>query len=111
PGFPYLGGLPAPLEIPRRETPRLVVPRGSVAIAMAMTCIYTLESPGGWHVLARTPVPLWDARCDPPAPLAAGDEVVFAPISLAEYERLCAAAAQGAVALEAEARNACEPPA
>jgi inhibitor of KinA len=92
PGFPYLGGLPRELYLPRRETPRLAVPRGSVAIAMDMTCIYSLESPGGWHVLGRTPVQLFDLDRDPPTLLAAGDSVSFTPISLAEYHRLASAA-------------------
>src|SRR5262249_51194315 len=93
PGFPYLGGLPKALQLPRRETPRLKLPPGSVAIAMDMTCIYTLESPGGWHVLGRTPVVLFDLRRDPPAALAAGDKVAFEPISLEQYRRLSATAA------------------
>jgi len=104
PGFPYLGGLPGALELPRRETPRLRVPRGSVAIAMDMTCIYTLESPGGWHVLGRTPAALFDLRRDPPASLAAGDTVTFHPISLREYERLAAEAAAGGLAMRAFAQ-------
>jgi inhibitor of KinA len=95
PGFPYLGGLPAELELPRRDNPRLKVPRGSVAITMAMSCIYTLESPGGLHILGRTPVPLWDLRRNPPALLAAGDTVMFQPISLGEYEALSVRAATG----------------
>jgi|SRR5581483_4345277 len=102
PGFPYLGGLPEELELPRRENPRIRVPAGSVAVAMAMTCIYTLESPGGWHVLARTPAPLWDMRRSPPALLAAGDTVRFAPVSLREYERMLAQAAAGELRLEPE---------
>ena len=56
PGLPYLGSLPAEFELPRRENPRLRVPPGSIAIAMAMTTIYPLESPGGWNLLGRTPV-------------------------------------------------------
>ena len=104
PGFPYLGGLPGALKLPRRETPRLRVPRGSVAIAMDMTCIYTLESPGGWHVLGRTPAALFDLRRDPPASLAAGDTVTFHPISLREYERLAAEAAAGGLAMRAFAQ-------
>jgi inhibitor of KinA len=99
PGFPYLGGLPEELELPRRQNPRLKVPRGSVAIAMAMTCIYTQESPGGWHVLGRTPVPLWDLHRNPPAPLSAGDTVLFQPISLSEYASLSAEAAAGKLQL------------
>ena len=101
PGFPYLGGLPHALALPRRETPRVRVPRGSVAIAMEMTCIYPLESPGGWHVLGRTPAALFDLRRDPPVPLAAGDTVAFQPISLSEYDRLTAEAAAGGLAMRA----------
>jgi inhibitor of KinA len=106
PGFPYLGGLPSQLELPRRDNPRLKVPRGSVAIAMAMTCIYTLESPGGWHVLARTPIPLWDLRREPPAVLAAGDQIVFTPISLREFDELQARAEAGDFVLRPEAEPA-----
>ena len=90
PGFPYMGDLPADLELPRRENPRIRVPAGSIAIAMAMTSIYTLESPGGWHLLGRTPAPLWDLGRPTPVLLAAGDKVVFDPISLREYEAILA---------------------
>ena len=76
----------------RERSCGFLVPRGSVAIAMDMTCIYSLESPGGWHVLGRTPVQLFALDRDPPALLAAGDTVSFAPISLAEYHRLASAA-------------------
>ena len=76
PGYPYMGGLPPELELPRRENPRIKVPSGSVAIAMAMTAIYTLESPGGWHLLGRTPAPIWDVRRTPPALLTAGDQLL-----------------------------------
>ena len=88
PGLPYLGGLPPEFALPRRENPRMKVPRGSVAVAMAMTVVYPLESPGGWHILARTPAPLWDMRAPPPALLAAGDKVTFAPISLRRVRAL-----------------------
>ena len=93
PGLPYLGGLPPEFELPRRENPRVKVPPGSVAVAMSMTVVYPQECPGGWHILARTPAPLWDMRRTPPALLAAGDKVTFAPVSLREYERLLAKAA------------------
>jgi len=102
PGLPYLGGLPAEFALPRRENPRVQVPAGSVAVAMAMTVVYTLESPGGWHILARTPAPLWDMRRDPPALLAAGDKVSFQPVSLGDYEALSARAAAGELRLEPE---------
>jgi KipI family sensor histidine kinase inhibitor len=100
PGFAYLGGLPAELELPRRENPRLKVEAGSIAIAMTMSVIYSIASPGGWNILGRTPVPLWDLRRDPSALVTAGDEVTFAPISLREYERLAARAHAGELHIE-----------
>jgi inhibitor of KinA len=102
PGLPYLGGLPPEFNLPRRENPRIKVPSGAIAVAMAMTVIYPLESPGGWHILARTPAPLWDMRRNPPALLAAGDKVVFQPVSLGEYEALLASAAAGDLRLVPE---------
>jgi len=109
PGLPYLGGLPPEFGLPRRENPRIKVPAGSIAVAMAMTVIYPLESPGGWHILARTPVPLWDMRRDPPALFAAGDKIVFEPVSLAEYEALLARAAAGDLDLAPEVQPTREP--
>ena len=109
PGLPYLGGLPAEFELPRRENPRIKVPSGSIAVAMAMTVIYPLESPGGWHILARTPAPLWDMRRSPPALLAAGDKVVFEPVSLEDYETLLARAVAGDLNLVPDAPPAREP--
>jgi KipI family sensor histidine kinase inhibitor len=100
PGFPYMGDLPVELELPRRDSPRVRVPPGSIAIAMAMTSIYTLESPGGWHLLGRTPAPLWDLRRAQPALLAAGDKVTFAPVSLREHEAILAQAAAGEYELQ-----------
>ena len=73
PGFPFMGDLPAPLRLPRRAQPRVRVPAGSVAIATGLTAIYPWESPGGWHLLGRCPVPLFDARRTSPSLLAAGD--------------------------------------
>jgi KipI family sensor histidine kinase inhibitor len=102
PGYPYMGDLPARLALPRRENPRTQVPAGSVAIATTMTAVYTLQSPGGWHILGRTPAPLWNRRRSPPAVLAPGDKVRFAPVSLDEFERLAQRAAAGALELEAE---------
>src|SRR5262245_52352193 len=102
PGLPYLGGLPPEFELPRRENPRIKVPSGAVAVAMSMTVIYPLESPGGWHILARTPAPLWDMRRTPPALPAAGDKVTFEPVSLSEYQALLARAAAGELRLSPE---------
>ena len=81
PGFPYLLGLPAGLSIPRRATPRTSVPAGSVAIAEHQTGIYPRSSPGGWHVIGRTPRAMFDPRRDPPALLRAGDLVRFVPLT------------------------------
>lgn len=103
PGFPYMGDLPAELELPRRTNPRIKVPSGAISIAMRQTAIYTLESPGGWHILGRTPAPLWDLRQAEPAALAAGDKVVFEPIALTEYESLLARAHAGDWRLQPQA--------
>ena len=81
PGFPYLLGLPAALSIPRRPTPRTSVPAGSVAIAERQTGIYPRTSPGGWHVIGRTPRAMFDPHRDPPALLRAGDRVRFVPVT------------------------------
>ncbi|MCK6393535.1 5-oxoprolinase subunit PxpB [Zoogloea sp.] len=76
PGFPYLDGLPASLEMPRLATPRPRVPAGSVAIAGRMGAIYPWDSPGGWRLVGRSPVSLFDAhRAERPALFAPGDRV------------------------------------
>ena len=79
PGFPYLGKLPESLNTPRRPTPRTHVPAGSVAIAGSQTGIYPVDSPGGWHLLGHTSLPLYDASRNPPFLLAPGDTVLFRP--------------------------------
>jgi KipI family sensor histidine kinase inhibitor len=108
PGYPYLGDLPPELELPRRDTPRTAVPAGSVAVATTLTAVYALESPGGWHLIGRTPAPLWDPQRDPPAILAAGDQVRFIPISLGDYEALARRSASGELRLQPEERVAAE---
>jgi len=86
PGYPYMGELPQALVIPRLKTPRLIVPKGSVAIAQRQTGIYSMESPGGWQILGRTPVELFDPEKDPPALLQMGDVVQFYPMTEKEFE-------------------------
>lgn len=86
PGFPYLGDLPDELALPRRTTPRERVPIGSVAIAERQTGIYSRDMPGGWHLLGRTPVPLFDPSRDPPAYLAPGDHVRFVAIEPGQWQ-------------------------
>lgn len=84
PGFPYLLGLPERLLVPRRKTPRLAVPAGSVAIAGGQAGIYPFTSPGGWHLLGRTCVCLFDPSLPRPALLQPGDRVRF--VSVEKYE-------------------------
>lgn len=81
PGFAYLLGLPPQLHLPRRAAPRLRVPAGSVAIGGAQSGIYPSALPGGWHLIGRTPLRLFDAAATPPSLLAPGDEVRFQVIS------------------------------
>jgi inhibitor of KinA len=80
PGFPYLGGLPVELATPRLATPRKRVPAGSVAIGGSQTGVYPMESPGGWHIIGRTELRLFEPEADPPALLRMGDHVRFTPI-------------------------------
>ncbi len=95
PGFPYLGGMDERIAAPRRASPRTRVPSGSVGIADRQTGIYPQESPGGWNIIGRTPVVLFDPFRQPPALLAAGLYIRFQPISAGEYEELAGAAASG----------------
>ena len=77
PGFAYLGPLPPRLVLPRRDTPRPRVPAGSVAIAGPQTAVYPVDSPGGWWLIGRTHVPIWDPLRTPPAVIRAGLRVKF----------------------------------
>lgn len=81
PGFPYLGGLAPELATPRLSAPRKHVPAGSVAIGGSQTGIYPVGSPGGWRIIGRTSMRLFDPETQPPALLAAGDQVHFVPRS------------------------------
>jgi len=87
PGFAYVGGLPPSWRVPRLATPRTRTPAGSVAVADGMTGIYPAELPGGWRVIGRTPVTLFDPRREPPVYLEPGDEVRFEPIAAEDWER------------------------
>ena len=92
PGFPYLGGMDPRLACPRLSSPRVRVPAGSVAIAGAQTGVYSVESPGGWRLLGRTPLRLFDP--DPgarrPFLLAPGDGLRFVPVDRARFDALAA---------------------
>jgi KipI family sensor histidine kinase inhibitor len=84
-GFPYLRGLPPELATPRRATPRTQVPAGSVAIGGAQTGIYPRELPGGWQLIGRTPLELFDPSRDEPALLRPGLRVRFVPIDARDF--------------------------
>lgn len=88
PGFPYLSGLDPALALPRLSTPRTQVPAGSVAIGGAQTGIYPRESPGGWRILGRTPLVLFDPLRTQPSTLQPGDQVRFRPIDAATFAAL-----------------------
>lgn len=81
PGFAYLGGLPPLLATPRRAEPRLSVPAGSVGIGGSQTGIYPLATPGGWQLIGRTSLPLFDPAAEPPTLLAPSDRVRFVPVT------------------------------
>jgi KipI family sensor histidine kinase inhibitor len=95
PGQPYLGDVPGELALPRRQSPRMKIPAGSLAIAMTMTCIFPMETPCGWHLIGRCPVPLWNLRGGSTPLLRPGDTAGFAPVSIGEYEDLLAKAEAG----------------
>ncbi|UCF93623.1 MAG: 5-oxoprolinase subunit PxpB [Desulfobacterales bacterium] len=84
PGYPYMGEVPAAIATPRRETPRTHVPRGSVGIAQKQTGIYPVASPGGWQIIGRTPVTLYNPAGWPPTLLEMGDLVTFYAITAEE---------------------------
>jgi KipI family sensor histidine kinase inhibitor len=95
PGFPFMGGLPKSLELPRRKQPRLNVPRSSVAIALNMTGVYPWESPGGWHLIGRTPLYMFDQRRAEPSLLGPADRVRFRRVARPEYDALSARQREG----------------
>ncbi len=88
PGFAYLGGLDPQLNTPRLKTPRQEIPAGSVGIAGMQTGIYPLKSPGGWRLIGRTPVKVYDPSSPNPFLYAAGDVIRFRPVDEAEYRRI-----------------------
>ena len=86
PGFPFLAGLPKRLATPRRDMPRKEIPPGSVGIGGAQTGIYPLRSPGGWNLIGRTPLKLFDPTKNPPTLLCPGDRVRFRAITREQFE-------------------------
>lgn len=92
PGFPYLGGMSERIATPRRKSPRLSIPAGLVGIAGSQTGVYSIETPGGWQIIGRIPLKLFQPDKCPPSLLQAGDLVRFRPISRTDF-----AAWEGAV--------------
>ncbi|MFI8606111.1 5-oxoprolinase subunit PxpB [Cellulophaga baltica] len=86
PGFMYLGGLPSSLEIPRRNSPRPKVLKGSVGLAGKQTGVYPQESPGGWNIIGNCSVPIFNPKNENPCLVKVGDKVQFYSISKAEYD-------------------------
>ena len=85
PGFPYLGGMSERIATPRLVTPRAAIPAGSVAIAERQTGIYPVESPGGWRLIGRTPISLFDPGREPPVEIEPGDYLRFVAVAESEY--------------------------
>jgi len=88
PGFPYLGGMDESIAAPRLKTPRVRIPAGSVGIAGTQTGVYPIDSPGGWQLIGRTPLRLFDMEGENKFLLKAGQRVRFVPIDEGEFRRL-----------------------
>ncbi len=105
PGFPYLGGLSPKIACPRLSSPRTVVPAGSVGIAETQTGIYPLATPGGWRLIGRTPLRLFDPSSPEPFVLQAGDYLRFRPISTEEHREISARVAERRYQIETRVRE------
>lgn len=88
PGFPFLGGMSKEIATPRRKSPRLKIPAGTVGIAGEQTGVYPIETPGGWQLIGKTPLRLFDSTRKNPTLLRPGDKVQFKPVSLQEFKKL-----------------------
>ncbi len=86
PGFPYIGGMSEKIATPRRSSPRLKIPEGSVGIAGAQTGVYPIETPGGWQLIGKTPLKLFRPKEDSPSLLQAGDKIQFKPITQEDFK-------------------------
>lgn len=102
PGFLYLGGLKNELHFPRRNEPRIEVPKGAIGIGENQTGIYPNSSPGGWQILGNSPVNIFDKRCDPPSEISGGDKVKFYSVDKEDYEEIREAVSRGIFRLKKE---------
>lgn len=100
PGFAYLGGLDKRIETPRLESPRVEIPSGSVGIGGAQTGIYPVSSPGGWQLIGKTPIKVYDAKREKPILYNAGDYIRFVRISTEEYKQIQAEVENGSYVVE-----------
>ncbi len=106
PGFPYLGGLDERIATPRLATPRDEIVAGSVGIAESQTGVYPIASPGGWRIVGRTPLKLFDPQRDPPSLLKAGDYIRFDPVAdVDEFDNVVSMVAEGRYELVAEPKE------
>jgi len=88
PGFPYLGGLSNQLHLKRKTAPDLNIKKGAIGIGGQQTGVYTVDSPGGWHIIAKTPINFFDINKEPPCFIKAGDKIIFDPISKSTYNSI-----------------------
>lgn len=105
PGFSYLGGMDERIATPRLKTPRTKIPAGSVGIAGKQTGIYPIDSPGGWQLIGRTPLKLYDPFREPPVLLAAGNYVRFTAVTNEEYDAIAAQVAAGTYRVQVEPKG------
>ena len=105
PGFLYLSGLNEVLHTPRHSTPRLMVPKGSVAIGGGQTGIYPHDSPGGWHIIGQTPLELFNARTNPPSIFKPGDYIQFYSVSAKDFTGIKSAILSNLFILKKEVLN------
>lgn len=102
PGFLYLGGLDETLHVPRKETPRLKIEKGAVAIGSHQTGVYPNESPGGWNIIGNTPISFFDVKKDNPCFAKSGDQIKFYPIALKKYQEIKTLVDAGVYQIESE---------
>ncbi|MCH7400380.1 allophanate hydrolase subunit 1 [Belliella kenyensis] len=95
PGFMYLGGLDKRLHFPRKSNPDIYVPAGSVGIGGEQTGIYPMPSPGGWHIIGRSPLKFFDLRFNPPVIPDQGDYIIFESVSVSDYELIAKEVSEG----------------
>lgn len=105
PGFPFLGGLNEKLFKSRLDSPRTNIPAGSVGIGGQQTGMYPFDSPGGWNLLGRTPVPLYDSAREDAILYEAGDRIIYTPIDKEEYDRIKEAYSKGEYTVDIEYRG------